>query len=118
MKIGIIRCHEHANKCAGYNCFPAVVKRTGKFAAAGEGPQGEPGADRPDALELIGFDSCGGCARGTADRVVERAKKMRDRGAEVVYLGNCIVNGACPWSDLFCGAIGEQAGLTVVRGTH
>ena len=53
MKIGIIRCDEHSVSCAGYSCFPAVRDRTGAF-------------EEYNAVELIGFDTCGGCGRGKA----------------------------------------------------
>jgi hypothetical protein len=31
MKIGIIRCDEHSEACAGYGCFPVVRNKTGAF---------------------------------------------------------------------------------------
>jgi predicted metal-binding protein len=105
MKVGIIRCQEYSNKCAGYSCFPGMANRKGKFERYGQD------------LELVGFDSCGGCGRNTADRIVERARKLKDKGAVTVHLGNCLVN-ACPWIGLYETSIQEATGLEVVRGTH
>jgi hypothetical protein len=31
MKIGIIRCDEHSEKCTGYGCLPPAQNRTGAF---------------------------------------------------------------------------------------
>ena len=60
VKIGIIRCQEHSNSCAGFNCFPAFRDKTGEF-------------ERYDTMEIVGFDTCGGCGRGKADKILARA---------------------------------------------
>ncbi len=103
-KIGIIRCQEHSNNCAGYSCFPAIQKMTGQF-------------ERYDAVEVVGFDTCGGCGRNKADKIVARALKLKEKGAEVIHLGNCLV-GACLSKDLYIGALKEQVGLPIVEKTH
>lgn len=105
MKIGIIRCQEYSSKCAGYSCFPSITAGKGKFERYG--------AD----LALVGFDSCGGCGRNSADRIVERARRLKEKGAVAVHLANCLVN-ACPWVALYETGIQEGLGLEVVRGTH
>lgn len=105
MKIGIIRCEEYSVKCAGRNCFPAVAERRATFEGYA------------DALQLVGFDTCGGCGRNSASKIVERANKLRDSGAEAIHLGNCLVN-ACPWADLYGTEVAKATGLSVVRGTH
>lgn len=103
-KIGIIRCQENSNGCAGYNCFPAIRNKTGQMAAY-------------DEVELVGFDTCGGCGRGKADKIVARAQRLKDKGAEIIHLGNCMVN-ACPSRDLYEQAVRKQVGLPVVKKTH
>ena len=60
MKIGIIRCDENSERCAGWNCFPAIEKKTGKFSDY-------------DTIELVGFETCGGCGHGRVDRIVKQA---------------------------------------------
>jgi len=105
IKIGIIRCEEYSAKCAGKNCFPAVAERRATFAGYA------------DELQLVGFDTCGGCGRNSASKIVARANKLRDSGAEAIHFGNCLVN-ACPWADLYGTEVAEATGLPVVRGTH
>ena len=104
MKIGIIRCDEHSNKCAGFHCFPALQDKKGSFERYGN-------------VELIGFDTCGGCGRGKADKILEKATKLKERGAEVIHLGNCLAN-PCPTVDLYEKAIKDELAIEVVRGTH
>ena len=103
-KIGIIRCDAHSENCAGYHCFPAVQNRTGQFESY-------------DSVELIGFDSCGGCDRGKATKIVARAKRLKEKGAEVIHLGNCILS-SCPTKDVFIKAIEDEAGVKLVCKTH
>ena len=104
-KVGIIRCSAYSDRCAGYKCFPALRDRTGAFA------------DYEDELELIGFDTCGGCARNEAGKIVERVVRLRDRGAQVVHLADCLVD-ACPWASMFRDAIVKETGVPVVLRTH
>jgi predicted metal-binding protein len=105
VKIGIIRCDDYADSCAGFKCFPALREGTGAFAAYGEG------------REIVGFDTCGGCDRNKAEKIVARARRLKEKGAEAIHLGNCLT-AACPWTDLFVDSIAEQVALPVVRGTH
>ncbi|MFC1915844.1 CGGC domain-containing protein [Chloroflexota bacterium] len=104
MKVGIIRCQEHSNQCAGYNCFPAMQNRTGQFEVY-------------DNIELVGFESCGGCGRNKADKVLARALRLKEKGAEVIHLGNCLV-GACPFKDIYEEALREKVGLPIIERTH
>ena len=104
-KLGIIRCDAYTDKCAGYKCFPAVRERAAAFAAY------------PGPVELVGFDTCGGCDRNQTDKIVARAQRLKEKGAEVIHLGNCL-KSVCPWTDLFATSIAQQVGLPVVRGTH
>lgn len=103
-KIGIIRCQEHSSDCAGWSCFPALRDRSGAFAAY-------------DDVELVGFDTCGGCGRNKADKIVAKAKRLKDKGAEAIHLGNCIV-GACPTKDLYVKTLNDEVGIPVVEKTH
>ena len=104
MKIGIIRCQEHSNQCAGYHCFPAMQKRAGQFKDY-------------ETIELVGFDTCGGCGRNNADKIVARALRLKEKGAEIIHLGNCLV-GACPFKDIYETALQEEVGLPLVERTH
>ncbi|MHB1005061.1 MAG: CGGC domain-containing protein [Chloroflexota bacterium] len=104
-KLGIIRCSASAEKCAGYKCFPALREKTGTFA------------EYEDELELVGFDTCGGCARNEAGKIIDRVVRLRDRGAEVIHLANCLAN-ACPWANMFRDAIIKETGVPVVLRTH
>jgi predicted metal-binding protein len=104
-KIGIIRCDAYTDTCAGFKCFPALRERTGTFTAYGE------------VLEIVGFDTCGGCDRNKSDKVVARARRLKEKGAEAIHLGNCLT-AVCPWTDLFADSIAQQVALPVVRGTH
>jgi predicted metal-binding protein len=103
-KIGIIRCHEQSLVCPGNFCFPSMRDKTGTFADY-------------DAIDLVGFDTCGGCGRGKSDKIVAHAQKLKDRGAEVIHLGTCMV-GHCPWKDQYAKDIAEKVAVTVVQRTH
>ena len=104
MKIGIIRCEEHSEKCAGYHCFPALQEKKGSF-------------ENYNKVELVGFDTCGGCGRGKADKIIEKATKLKEQGAEVIHLGNCLAH-PCPSADLYEKAMQDELGIEVIRGTH
>ena len=104
MKVGIIRCDEYSERCAGYACFPAMRERTGAF-------------ETYDSVELIGFDTCGGCGMGKPDKIVAKAARLKDRGAEVIHLGNCLA-GICPFKDLYGNSIEKEIEIPVRFGTH
>ncbi len=104
MKIGIIRCDERSDGCAGYNCFPALQNKTGKFEGYGD-------------IELVGFEDCGGCGRGKADKIMARATRLKEKGAEVIHLGNCLI-GPCPSKELYEKTLVEEIGIPIVKGTH
>ena len=104
MKIGIIRCEEHSKDCAGYHCFPAIRNKTGQFEGIAD-------------VELVDFDTCGGCGRDKADKIVARAMRLKEKGAEVIHLGNCIIS-SCPNKDIYEKALKEEVKLPVVEKTH
>jgi len=110
MKIGIIRCQEIAigpniHRCAGWNCFPAIRDKT-------------PYMDEYDTVELVGFDTCGGCpGKNRTDKIVERGLKLKEKGAEVIHLSTCLV-GSCPNKDMFIKVLNEKVGLPIKEKTH
>jgi len=103
-KLGIIRCQERSEICPGYNCFPAIRAKTGSFAAY-------------DDVELIGFDTCGGCGQGKSVKIIARAQRLKDKGAEVIHLSTCLAMH-CPWKDLYAKDIKEKVAVFVVEKTH
>jgi predicted metal-binding protein len=103
MKIGIIRCDTHSADCAGWHCFPAMREKTGSFADY-------------DTIELVGFDTCGGCGRGTPKNILAKARQLTKQGAEVVHLGCCIV-GDCPFYKKYYKALAAE-GITIAENTH
>jgi predicted metal-binding protein len=104
MKIGIIRCDENSANCAGWGCFPAIAKKSAEFS-------------RYESVELVGFDTCGGCGRGSADKIVAKAKRLKKQGAEVIHLGNCLVGG-CPSKDLYLKELKKKVKIPIVEKTH
>ena len=103
-RVGIIRCQEQSTSCAGFHCFPALREKAGSFTGYRD-------------IELVGFDTCGGCGRGKADKIVAKAKRLVQEGAEVIHLGNCLI-GSCPFKNIYIKALKEQAGITIVENTH
>lgn len=103
-RVGIIRCEVQTRTCAGWGCFSAIRNKTGQFK-------------RYDEVELIGFDTCGGCERGSPDKIVSRAQRLKEKGAEVVHFSSCVV-GECPFEETFAQAIEGKAGIPIIRGTH
>lgn len=110
-KIGIIRCQETANhhdkkhRCAGWNCFNAINKKIGYL-------------DEYDDIELVGFDTCGGCPGKTnVDKVVDIGLNLKDHGAEVIHISTCMA-GFCPNIDKLYSALKEKVGIPVKQRTH
>jgi predicted metal-binding protein len=107
-KVGIIRCQQTEDLCPGTTDFK--VAAAGKLAFE---PLG--------ACEIIGFVSCGGCP---GKRAVPRAKMLRSRGAEVIFLASCIRKGnpigmPCPHYKAIKTAIGKHcAEIPLVDWTH
>jgi predicted metal-binding protein len=109
-KIGIIRCQELAigqsdKRCAGWNCFPAMREKT-KYM------------DEYDTIELVGFDTCGGCpGRNRFDKIIERGMKLKEKGAEVIHISTCIAL-FCPNKDKFVEVLKKKTGLPIKEKTH
>lgn len=104
VKIGIIRCYENSERCAGWNCFPAMANKTGKFEGY-------------DTIEIVGFDTCGGCGHGKPDKIVKQAKRLVQHGAEVIHLGNCLASD-CPSKDIYITALRKRIKIPIVEKTH
>jgi len=103
-KVGIIRCDAYSDDCPGPGCFRAMRENTGQFEDYGE-------------VEIIGFDTCGGCGRGKPDKILARAKRLVDGGAEVIHLSNCLTGG-CPSNETYVQAVQSAVDAEVVLGTH
>jgi predicted metal-binding protein len=109
-KIGIIRCESLANtprkvRCAGWNCFPAIRDRSAYL-------------DEYDTIELVGFDTCGGCpGKNRTEKIIERGMALKNHGAEVIHLSTCLV-GSCPNKDMFAEVLARETGLPIKEKTH
>jgi predicted metal-binding protein len=108
-KIGIIRCQERAlsgkTRCAGWNCFPAIKDKTMYM-------------DEYDTIELVGFDTCGGCpGLNRFEKIVERGQELKKKGAEVIHLSTCIVL-FCPNKDKFVEVLKKKVRLPIKEKTH
>jgi predicted metal-binding protein len=106
MKIGIIICDRYGN-CGGGKCFRALARREGGFARYSAG----------EAVEVVGYSTCGGCPGGNVEHVPGEFVK---NGAEAVHLATGLVVGypPCPRIEQFRDYIETQFGLPVVIGTH
>jgi len=63
-KIGIIICDRY-HTCGGGKCFRALRERVGAFAPY----------PKEEAVEIVGFSTCGGCPGGNVESVPEEMKK-------------------------------------------
>jgi len=106
MRVGIVICDRY-RECAGGKCFRAMGERAGGFARY---PKNE-------ALEIVGYTTCGGCPGGNIEYAPE---EMLKNGAEVIHLATGFVVGypPCPWIDYFKEFIERRYGVQVVVGTH
>lgn len=95
-KIAIIRCDEKAKACPGTTCFKVIREKKAAFEKYG------------DEIEIVGFDTCGGCGLGKADKIVQKARALKERGADVIHVSTC-VKSKCPYYATYVDAIGEVA---------
>jgi len=105
-RIGIIICARYGD-CGGGKCFRALRERSGGFARYA-----------PDeAVEIVGYATCGGCPGGNVEYVPAEFLK---NGADVVHLATGLVVGypPCPHIRRFREFIQTVHGLPVVIGTH
>ncbi len=105
-KIGIIICARYRD-CGGGKCFRALRERRGAFARY----------PADEAVEVVGYSSCGGCPGGNVEYVPAEMKK---NGAEAIHLATGLVVGypPCPNIRRFKAFIETAYGLPVVVGTH
>jgi predicted metal-binding protein len=80
-----------------------MAKKTGEFA-------------KYDTIEIVGFDTCGGCAHGKPDNILKSAKVLVKHGAEVIHLGNCVMD--CPSKDVYIKALKKRVKVPIVERTH
>lgn len=109
VKVGIVRCEGAMRICPGTSCFRAIREKTGNFA---------PYSD--EEIEIIGMVPCGGCPGRDA---VRQSVEMVRRGAEVIFLGTCMIKPipsepVCRYSEEIAGAIRKKTGVEVIMGTH
>lgn len=102
-KIAIIRCDEKAKACPGTSCFTMIREKKGAFEQYG------------DVVEIVGFDTCGGCGLGKPDKVLEKARALKARGAEVIHVSTC-VQTKCPYYAAYVDAVGTVT--KVEKYTH
>ena len=109
LKVGIIRCQQTEDMCAGNTDFK--VAKEGKCAFEETG-----------SVEVVGFVSCGGCP---GKRAVMRAKTMVERGAEAIVFASCIMKGnpigiPCPHYANMKEAVIKKAGqdIKIIEWTH
>jgi predicted metal-binding protein len=70
-----------------------------------------------DTIELVGFDTCGGCPGARYEKIVERGLKLKEKGAEVIHLSTCIMM-FCPNKKKFAEVLKEKVGLPIKEKTH
>ncbi len=106
MNVGIIICDRYRD-CAGGKCFRSVRRREGAFSRY----------PADEALEIVGYTSCGGCPGGNIEYAPE---EMIKNGADAIHLATGLVVGfpPCPWVDYFKKFIEGRFGVPVVIGTH
>lgn len=110
MKIGMIRCMQTEDMCAGTADFEAVREKCDAFRGVEED------------IEIIGFISCGGCP---GKRAVSRALNMVNRGADTIVFTSCISRGtpigyACPFAKKMIHSVRNAVGsdIRILDYTH
>lgn len=93
--IGIINCFKTSHKCTSSGCFKAFYAKEGSF----ERYEGE-------EIQMRSFTHCKGCSSDSVENVVSIAKKMKERGVDVVHLSSC-VRSKCPSHQQYIDEISE-----------
>ncbi|MGM0668372.1 MAG: CGGC domain-containing protein [Gemmatimonadota bacterium] len=106
MKVGIVICDRYRG-CAGGKCFRSARNHEGGFSKY----------PADEAVEVVGFVSCGGCPGGNIEYAPE---EMLKNGAEAIHLATGMVVGypPCPYVDYFVEFIESRYEVPVVIGTH
>jgi len=104
--IGIIICGRY-QMCGGGKCLRSLKEHVGGFA----------GYPKEEALELVGYSSCGGCPGGNVEYVPE---EMIKNGVDVIHFATGMVVGYPPCSYIrqFKEFIENRYHVPVVIGTH
>lgn len=95
-KIAIIRCEEKSKTCPGTTCFKVIREKSAAFAKYG------------DEIEIVGFDTCGGCGLGKPDKILQKAEALKQRGAEVIHISTCM-RSQCPYYAQYLGEVGRKS---------
>lgn len=110
MKVGIIRCMQTEDMCPGTSCFKVMKSKKLAFDGVSE------------EIEIIGFNSCGGCP---GKKAVTRAAEIVKRGADTIALASCITKGTpigfpCPHAEQMKAAIEKKVGesIRIIDYTH
>ncbi|MGA9751772.1 MAG: CGGC domain-containing protein [Acidobacteriota bacterium] len=105
-RIGIIICDRYRG-CAGGKCFRALRERVGAFSRYAS----------VEAVEIVGYSTCGGCPGGNVESV---PSEMMKNGAEAIHLATGLVVGypPCPYLGEFKAYIETRLGIPVIVGTH
>jgi predicted metal-binding protein len=108
-KVGIIRCQQTEDLCAGTTDF--TVAAQGKRAFEAMGP-----------VEIVGFVSCGGCP---GKKAIPRAREMVERGAQAIAFTSCMAKGTpigypCPHYEAIKDAVTKGLGpdVEIIGYTH
>ena len=106
MKVSIIICDRYKS-CAGGKCFRALQNREGAFDIY----------SKKEALDIVGYTSCGGCPGGNVEY---SPAEMKKNGADVIHLATGLLVGypPCPRIRQFTEFIKTAYRLDVISGTH
>jgi predicted metal-binding protein len=104
-KIGIIICDRY-RACAGGKCFRALKNREGAFSIY-----------KNEAVEVVGYTSCGGCPGGNIEYTID---EMIKNGATHVHFATGMIVGypPCPRIKYFHDFVETNWNINVVFGTH
>jgi len=106
MKVAIVICDRYKS-CAGGKCFRAARNREGAFDIY----------SKDEALDIVGYTSCGGCPGGNIEYAPE---EMIKNGAEAIHFATGLVVGypPCPYVSELKEFVESKYEIPVVIGTH
>ena len=103
-RFGVINCFEVSKKCTASGCFKAFHARTGAFERYAH-----------EEAELISFVHCNGCGPDALENVMEKARRMKEKGVDVIHLSTC-TRSRCPLYEKFMETLAYE--LEVEGYTH
>lgn len=110
MKVALIRCLQTEDMCPGTGCFASFKNQSGSLEEIDED------------VELVGWNTCGGCP---GKKAATRAERMVARGAEAIVLASCISKGTpigfpCPHYESLKAGIRRVVGdeIPIIDYTH